>query len=276
MYWYRVFSRSALLGVLCFAKRLLMEYLQAGPPRLPISNQGQSRDNTTSGRYAAIDINNVGRWNGFNLGNILNQYGPLLTGAMIQREPMPTSPPQPITSETSLRQRFTLYLDSRIRRGLRVGFQHLGMQNSLGNRTIVSFGEGNLAQTVENFIPDTAYFATDLPESTRPNRAPGDLKPSYKWSSDLRNGPTQRDRKEFKQALSQVNWYMKQHRARYGFILTDRELVAIRRLDNYGNLELSDSIPWIARGSVSQPQLTVLLALWYLGMLSSDNQWWSL
>lgn len=36
------------------------------------------------------------------------------------------------------------------------------------------------------------------------------------------------------QVLSQVNFYMKQHHARYGFVLTDLELVAIRRLDRNG------------------------------------------
>ncbi|KNG86315.1 hypothetical protein ANOM_005214 [Aspergillus nomiae NRRL 13137] len=38
--------------------------------------------------------------------------------------------------------------------------------------------------------------------------------------------------------VSQVNFYMKQNYTRYGFIITDRELVAIRRLDRNGNLDL--------------------------------------
>lgn len=83
-------------------------------------------------------------------------------------------------------------------------------------------------------------------------------------------------RTQFRQALSQVNWYMKRHRTQYGFILTDRELVAIRSLDDDGNLEPSDSVPWDTVGTEDQPRLTVLLALWYLGMLASDNQQWRL
>lgn len=81
---------------------------------------------------------------------------------------------------------------------------------------------------------------------------------------------------EFKQVLSQVNFYMKQHHARYSFILTDRELVAIRRLDRNGNLELSASIPCTTKGTASQPRLTVLLGLWYLGMLAANDQGWFL
>jgi len=64
---------------------------------------------------------------------------------------------------------------------------------------------------------------------------------------------------------------MKQHHARYGYILTDRELVAIRRRDRDGNLDLSLRIPWSRQGTAQQPQLTVLLALWYLGMLAATN-----
>jgi len=148
--------------------------------------------------------------------------------------------------------------------------------NQLGNRTVVDFGEGSLAQTIDDYVPGRAYFDPSLPMSTRPSRLPGNLKPSYQWSLQLRDHPSAYYRTQFRQALSQVNWYMKRHRTRYGFILTDRELVAIRRLDDDGNLELSDSVPWDTVGTEDQPRLTVLLALWYLGMLASDNQQWRL
>lgn len=81
---------------------------------------------------------------------------------------------------------------------------------------------------------------------------------------------------EFKKVLSQVNHYMHQNNGRYGFVLTDVELIIIRRVNDRGHLELSDSIPWTAYGSEAEPQLTVLLALWYLGMLASDNGNWTL
>lgn len=79
---------------------------------------------------------------------------------------------------------------------------------------------------------------------------------------------------EFKQALSQVNLYMKQHGTHYGFVVTDQEFMAIRQVDQNGNLELSQAIPWTASGTVSQSQLTVSLVTWYLGMLACyDNGW---
>lgn len=72
---------------------------------------------------------------------------------------------------------------------------------------------------------------------------------------------------QYRQVLSQVNFYMNQHGSRYGFILTDQELLAFRKLNNDGNLEIAASVPWSTQGTEDQPLLTILLALWYLGML---------
>lgn len=51
---------------------------------------------------------------------------------------------------------------------------------------------------------------------------------------------------------------MKQHNARYGFDLTDTELVPIKRLDADGNLLVARSIPWEVAGP---GRLTILLGL---------------
>ena len=103
---------------------------------------------------------------------------------------------------------------------------------------------------VDNYEPETALFDSTLPFETRPNRAPGEIKPSYQWSLDQRHSPDPTMRVEFKQVLSEVNFYMMQHHTRYSFILTDREFVTVRRLDRNGSLELSDSIAWTATGTV--------------------------
>lgn len=61
---------------------------------------------------------------------------------------------------------------------------------------------------------------------------------------------------------------MKLHETRYSFILTNSELVAIRRLEEHGNLQISDGILWTAHGTETRQVMTVILALWYLGMLA--------
>ncbi|EEH46912.2 uncharacterized protein PADG_03010 [Paracoccidioides brasiliensis Pb18] len=48
-------------------------------------------------------------------------------------------------------------------------------------------------------------FAVALPAGTGPNRAPGDVKPSWKWSTALATHPLLGIRNEYRQALSQVN-----------------------------------------------------------------------
>jgi hypothetical protein len=66
---------------------------------------------------------------------------------------------------------------------------------------------------------------------------------------------------------------MKQHNARYGFVLTDTELVLIKRLDADGNLLVARDIPC----EVREPgRLTILLGLWYLGMLAAADDDWHL
>ncbi|KAH8801717.1 hypothetical protein F5884DRAFT_525165 [Xylogone sp. PMI_703] len=252
----------------------LMGYLQLGLPGLTVIDLGQSRSNTVNDRYGHGDITHIGVWQDFNLRTITTSYGAVLKNTAIAPEPMPTTPPQPITSEVSVWQRVSLYLDSRVRRALNAGFHYMRTQNRLRGHSVISTGEGELAQIPGGFRPGRAFFVGNLRVARRVNRVPGDLKPSYKWSSALRN--TRMQQMEYKPALSQVNWYMRQHSTRYGFILTDRELVAIRRLDNNGRLELSEPIPWTTRGTSQQPQLTVLLALWYLGMLASENPGWRL
>lgn len=248
----------------------LLQYLQLGPPALPVSDYRHPEDNTSTS-YSGADIEHIGRWTDFDLGTIMEQYRPLLMQTQIQHEPMPGSPPMPINSQISVRRRFTLYLESRVRRALRQSFQQLAARNQLGRRHILSFAEGDQAGVIDDCVPDIAYFATDVPPLGRSNRAPGVIKPSYKWSTALRNSALGGDRDEFMQGLSELNFYMDQHNAHYGFLLTDRELVAIRKI-GVGRIELSDSIPWTAQGNAAQPRLTVLLSLWYLGMLAADDQ----
>lgn len=66
---------------------------------------------------------------------------------------------------------------------------------------------------------------------------------------------------------------MGQHNARHGFILTNTELVAVKRLNTSGRLAVSVSIPWTAGGH-GQP--TVVMGVWYLGMLAGEAANWTL
>jgi hypothetical protein len=101
------------------------------------------------------------------------------------------------------------------------------------------------AHLIDNYRPDYAMaIARNIPPSQKPNRCPGDAKVSWKWQYAWRFSNHATQIREFKKVLAQVNFYMKQHQTRYGYILTNTELVPSRRLDNNGCLELGNPIPW--------------------------------
>ncbi|CAI7641476.1 unnamed protein product [Penicillium manginii] len=236
----------------------LMAYLQHGMPPLTLLRQGQNENNTTclSRKYHAGQIGDVTHWEGFNLGTIEQRFGTILYNATITDEPLnPQSPRRYMNSETVLRTRVDTYLSNRLTRALRCGFQYNNnAPPNLHRRlplTTVLYDAGNMAQMIEQFIPDIAYYdANHQPAGKAKNRVPGDIKPSYKWAYPRMDGhPTKNH--EFRQALSQINWYMTQHESRYSFILTDEALVAVRRLDFKGNLELSEPIPWATSGMLA-------------------------
>lgn len=193
---------------------------------------------------------------------------------MISPDPFPASPVQAVRTENGVRFRAAELIMPRVRRALRAAFIMQENTGMMGNRTRLSIDVGEAARSIQWLMPDVAFFVSDARFATRPNRAPGDIRPHWKWSSAMAAHANPNDPMRMKglQALSQLNYYMKQYGTRYGFLLTDHELVAIRRLDDNGNLELSQSIPWGAGGNAAQPVLTVMLAFWYLGMLAANDQ----
>jgi len=247
----------------------LMAYLQQALPPLP-AMPPPAGHNTRNAAYRWQDIGNLTLWRGFDLNAVL-RYQALLNTTFLPPDPMPLSPRKPVNAENTVKNRACELVHPRIRRSLRAGFATLTGNNRMRNLTEVSFDAGEAARLVDNFIPDLAFFVENQ-FGIGANRVPGDIKPSWKWSTAMRTG-TIAQQQEYRQVLAQVYWYMRQNNSRYAFILTDVELVAIKRLVvGSGNLEVSDPIPWQAGGTANQPRLTVLLALWYLGMLAAQDQ----
>ncbi|PLB49172.1 hypothetical protein P170DRAFT_436800 [Aspergillus steynii IBT 23096] len=217
----------------------------------------------------------------------------LLASAHIEDDPIPPSPPRPINSQPAVRSRIHCYLTNRIIRALRCGFAHLETNPATNlpwtgyKYTVVTYDVGSMALALahsppsepDDYLPDLAIFDPSLPPERAVNRAPGVIKPSFTWSLGQRDSSDPSQRTEFRQVLAEVNFHMKRNQTRYGFVLTDAELVAVRRpdgdADGDGNLEVSESIPWSAKGSAMQPRMTVLLGLWYLGMLAAEEKGWS-
>ncbi|OJZ90500.1 hypothetical protein ASPFODRAFT_424390 [Aspergillus luchuensis CBS 106.47] len=248
----------------------LLQYLSVALPAIPVGGTAPSR-NTSNPRYGAEDITQVLSWTDFNYSTIIQHYGHILNTRQIRRDPF-LSPPASIRDEPYFHTRFAELVVPRIRRALRAGFEQLAPELPARRLSPVTFDGGSAADIIDQFHPDTAYVVVGSGTSNA-NRAPGDLKVSWKWQSPWRSSQDPILHREYKQGLSQVNFYMDQHTARHGFILTNTELIAVKRLDRNGRLAVSTAIPWAVGG---EGHLSVLLALWYIGMLAAEEDNWAL
>ena len=196
--------------------------------------------------------------------------GPLST---IQINNEPFTPPSKVHGEDLARDRIMSLLDSRMKHTLRHTFERLIINSQLddfglGGLTVVEYDAGGAATTFRGKTDKVLYDPI-----VQWTRLPGDVKPSIKWRTDMRDGP--RDW-QFRQVLSQLNSYMNEFETQCGFIITDQELLLVRRRDTRGGLDLAPPISWTTRGSAATPRMTVLMALWYLAMLAADDGDWCL
>ncbi|PWY74452.1 hypothetical protein BO70DRAFT_364426 [Aspergillus heteromorphus CBS 117.55] len=249
----------------------LLQYLSIALPTIPLQGVAPSR-NTTNPRYGAADITQVVDWAEFSYATIIQRYGGILNAKQIASDPF-RSPPAAIRDEPHFHLRFAELLLPRVRRALRAGFEELAPRLQQLSLVPITFDGGGSAAFIDQFRPDTAFVILGGTYADSTNRAPGDIKVSWKWRSDFRHSPIPAVQDQYKQVLSQVKFYMDQHNARHGFVLTNTELVAVKRLDRNGRLAVSVAIPWTAGG---HGQLTVLMGMWYLGMLAAEEGNWTL
>ncbi|KAA8910295.1 hypothetical protein FN846DRAFT_775354, partial [Sphaerosporella brunnea] len=106
-------------------------------------------------------------------------------------------------------------------------------------------------------------------------RLVGDYKVSWKWRSEWRHArPMTPKDIEYRQALSQVHCYMRRHQCRWGYIVTDREFVAVERDERKrGLLRVAEAVPWERRPG--EPW-GVAFASWFLHALAAQAHAWPL
>lgn len=250
-------------------------------PFVPNTPYGGSNTRSTH-RYNAEHIESLELWPEFNVQTIMTQYNNQM-GRFMVNDPFPSTPPLPIRREVSISHRLWEYLGPRVRRSLRTGLNPL----PAGHATVFwNLGDISPPTDRSNSEPDLTFYTeepTVVQGTVFPalhNRLPGDVKPSTKWNSAMGHRPGEEEH-EYMQVVSQLNYYMHIQKARYGYILTDRELVAFERMPtptgNYQRAQLrrSDPIPWIPpqQNQNAQYTPTVLMALWYLGMLAARGDW---
>lgn len=280
----------------------LLSYLQTAPqpiphaptPHAPFLPDLPSPRGSTLYSHHDVPPSAVGVWADFHLAAVLQRFEPLLRKVHLPANPYADSPPQEVYGAEAVRLRVGEYIMPRVRRALRRTFNHLddattdavhaadatdGDGERRGGRayTRICWQFGAAADGSRELI-----FGDETADpADRHNRLPGRIKMSTSWARNMSSAEQpSRNRWKFSRGLAQVRYAAYCYGARYGYILTDRELVAFKRVrlgEGRGRgrerLLLAEPVAWSEKGSGEEVRMTVLLGLWYLGMLAAEDGW---
>ena len=213
--------------------------------------------------HAWWDIRNLRIWEGFNLETIKSIPGferfltiDIRTSAL----PAPHIHPSPLQPQTEA-DLLTVHRDfyaTKVNNALKIcqgQFNHISMRTER-------------SKDGPDFI---ANYQNDHENTLAGNgrgRVVGLVKSFNRWNTGMRRDAGQ-PKILYLTALAQLHRYMREHSCRYGFIMTEIELVCVRagteETPYFGLLELAPTIEL-----KTQSGLTACLALWYLHMLANN------
>jgi hypothetical protein len=274
----------------------IMRYLTEPGPRpslvgRTITDQLKHRD------FGWWDIRNLRHWSEFNIDTVLSVRSfPSLLNVPIDLNSLPHPAPLNAAPETeySLRNIFHEYFSTRINAALEKtqGTHHLTM-SALNSATFQHCPKPDFISSYPNDLLKT------LKGEPRGHLV-GVVKAYEEWNSAMRSQSAPAQVKYLK-GLAQLHRIMREHGCRYGFIVTEIELLCVRASaedDDYaasrrssanasphgsdegprpifGYLETAAAIPLSASGAndaaTGAPQMTAALALWFLHMLAKDE-----
>ncbi|KAL8910075.1 MAG: hypothetical protein Q9171_004629 [Xanthocarpia ochracea] len=289
------------------SKRTLLDYLRIKNPDL--DRTGCRSGGTTQGQYVYSTPYKTQAWTDFEFETLIEMYGGTFRRMLESRHDLQDRsniaaiPNRQIYDEASLESLLHIWNKQVVSDALAAA-QEEGPSNLAQNP--IYMAKGGQARspevpvskggTTRKLRPDWAgkkepAGCVDLP----PNILPGDTKLSSKWhSSNMRFGIVRDmdNKMKWLPAIRQIYTYCIKANARYGFLITDQELLVIRiswmqksdrndsksskggavtAQEKLGLLECKD-IPWEQIGigaSGSIPPMTMNLALWCLYMLAA-------
>lgn len=261
----------------------LASYLQAGPPSLALhTEEATSPPDSPLGTANDSALRSITTWHDFTYDAVRTQFSPLLDGAHLPADPMAMTPPCPVRNIMGLKVYFADRSRARLRRALRATFSHMKGTGTLGGRRAVEYFDGRLDEPEDEDgeaggeDPDFSF----VPAGEYKCRLPGVFTTSASFRAAWREQGCQGmglANRQYTRMLAKVERFMRRHGTRYGVLITEQELVAITRVEGeQGHLQVSNPVGFSADGTgASGPKMTVLLALWYLAMLASDDGWCS-
>ncbi|KAL9612638.1 MAG: hypothetical protein Q9167_002765 [Letrouitia subvulpina] len=210
------------------------------------------------------DIRNLTTWEDFNLETIhsIPDFTSLLNmefkASWLPFPQVPSSSLHP-SSESALQDIYALFFVPKVSAALKTA---IGGSNYLSMRS----------QKTRDGPHFLANYQNDFEKTLAGNgrgRVVGVVKTFDRWNTSMRHEIGQR-RVEYLAGLSHVHRYMREHSCRYGFIITEIELVCVRMgtsdIPYFGFLELAPTVEL-----KNQEGLTAALALWYLHMLAKED-----
>lgn len=244
----------------------MLDYLTAPNP-----SPGLVRRNTVPNRQCDMhfwwDVRNVRPWDDFSL-EAINRIPNLnsLLEFPVPEPALPFPPKANLEPETlsALHDAHTTHYATKVNAALKValGTSPLSMRAhkpQVGSRPMPDF--------LANYDAD---YERSLSGPVKA-RVVGLCRSFNTWNSGMHaNGPAAKI--DYLRELACLHMHMREHGARYGFIITEIELVCVRagtdHVPYFGFLELSTPIQLEASG---KDTMTAGLALWYLHMLAKNS-----
>ncbi|KAI1909280.1 hypothetical protein LOZ61_004437 [Ophidiomyces ophidiicola] len=200
----------------------LLEFLTARDPVLDRSRATKG-PNTFNAEWDKID--HVGDWLDFNFENLIAMLEPILNHQFHQHEldipPQPARATLRIVDEKSVTNLLSKSTHTRVDCALEKAFHLLA-----GRMMPISWASGGHAKSTDEVtFPDWAGIDLN-DEFPAVSRVPGDTKVSGKWHTNMRHDTTSI---EFLKPLCQVMNYAKIFNTRYAYVVSDSEVVCLRR-----------------------------------------------
>ncbi|KAI9708985.1 MAG: hypothetical protein M1828_002566 [Chrysothrix sp. TS-e1954] len=267
----------------------LVDYLTAPNPS-PALVRRTIQPNRIHDTHFWWDIRNLRTWSDFNLATVRNipHFAQLLTSSVPEPAlPMPPRPNLHPDTVPALHDTYRDYYAAKVNNALKValGSSHPTMR-AIKPQGASAAGPRN--QHAPDFIStyDTDYAPTGgLNGTTGRARVVGLIRAFDQWNTGMRAEPGAA-KIDYLRELACLHRHMRENACRYGFIITEIELVCVRagagNVPYFGLLELSPPIKLNHFGPVSMSdsdslhdsrldgELTACLALWYLHMLAKN------
>lgn len=257
------------------ATSTVLEYLTAPNPT-PCLIQRSYESSKLQNNHFWFDVRNLRSWSDFNVATLSSIPGLLdLLNVDVSANALPTPGKVNAAPETSahLTEICASHHAVKVNAALKIaqGDKHIAM------RTLRSApGARQQPEFVANYQSDgekTIY-------GDGRGRVVGIIKSYDQWNSGYRGG-SPIDKVRYLEHLAHLHRFMREHGTRYGFIMTEIELVCVRlggppTEDNvplFGYLEVAAPVQISSSGTGSHGDLkmTVGLALWYLHMLAKEQ-----